>query len=173
MKWVLPFVLTATLNVCGEEGPTGAMSVGDQQEGNLTADDFDETYGVIADVVPVRYPGGSPVAVVVTSREIDPFAIVVSRQSPIGADGGLAGGGGACVILDAPHPLEVALYVSSAGAAPYGAYSVSLLDATDEVIAEHDCQTGAPPQDDTQGGTLTQVSRSASALDGERALTDS
>ena len=173
MKWVPTLVLIATLNVCGETGRADGMGVGDQQDGALTADDFDETYGVIADVVPVRYLGGRPVAVVVTSDLIDPFAIVVSRQSPIGADGGRAGGGGACVILDAPHPLDVALYVSSAGGEPYGSYRVSVLDATNAVIAEHDCQTGAPPADPTRGGTLTQVSHPAPAPDGTSALADS
>ena len=169
----MTFVFAATLNVCDQTGGAGRMGVGDRRDGTLTAGDFDETYGVIADVVPIRYPGGRPVAVVVTSQALDPFAIVVARQSPIGAGGGRAGGGGACVILDAPHPLDVLLYVSSAGRAPYGPYSVSVTDASEAVVAEHDCQTGAPPRDPTQGGTLTQASRSAPAPDGAGALTDS
>lgn len=130
--------------MCGRTaGEPGALAVGEHADGTLRADSEDYE-GVTTEAVPVRFEGGDPVAVVVTSDEMDPFAILAVRGAPIGASTGEAGGPGACVVLQAPHALDVMVYVSSAGAAPTGDFRVSVEPATDEVLATNDCQTGAP-----------------------------
>ena len=141
--------------VCGRAASGGALSVGQAFDGTLTAADVDEVHGVIAEPIEVRFEGGGPVAVVVTSDAMDPFAILAVRGAPVGAASGVAGGRGACVVLDAPHPLDVVVYVSSAGAAPGGDFRVSVEPATDRVRAAHDCQAAGPGGSSPGGRTLT------------------
>ena len=142
----LTVLLSASSALCGRAGAGPAavpLALGQHVDGTLTAESQDYE-GVTTEAVPVRYEGGAAVAVVVTSETMDPFAILAVRGAPVGADAGAAGGEGACVVLDAPHPLDVLVYVSSAGAAPLGDFRVSVERATDETIAAHDCQPGAP-----------------------------
>ncbi len=127
---------------CGRSASRGTLAAGDAFEGTLTADDVTDYEGVTTEAVELRYEGGAALAVVVTSAEMDPFAILAVGGSPVGVASGVAGGPGACVVLSAPHPLRVVVYVSSAGAEPYGPFRVSAEPATEQVIAEHDCQTG-------------------------------
>lgn len=133
---------SSLMPACGRSASRGALAVGDTFRGTLTADDVTDYDGVTTEAVEVRYEGGDAVAVVVTSGEMDPFAILAVAGAPIGAASGFAGGPGACVVVWAPHPLRVAVYVSSAGAEPYGEFRVSVEPATEQVLAEHDCQTG-------------------------------
>ena len=142
---LLSLVASASLT-CGRTAggaEPGALRVGEHADGTLSADSQDYE-GVTTEAVPVRFEGGEPVAVVVTSEAMDPFAILAVRGAPVGASSGEAGGPGACVVLAAPHPLDVLVYVSSAGASPTGDFRVSVEPATPEVLAAHDCQAGAP-----------------------------
>ena len=154
---VLSVLLSVSAGLCGRAGAGPAVAplgVGDHVDGTLTADSRDYE-GVTTEAVPVRYDGGAPVAVVVTSETMDPFAILAVRGAPVGADAGAAGGGGACVVLAAPHPLDVLVYVSSAGAAPFGDFRVAVEPATDRVLADHDCQPGAPSPGGSPPGERT------------------
>ena len=159
----LTVLLSTTASWCGRGVAPGPLAVGDTVDGTLTADDTDAYHGVTADVVAVRHDGASPIALVVTSATMEPFAIVAVRGAPAGADAGEAGGAGACVVIDAPHPLDLLLYVSSAGGAPHGDYRVSVEPATDDVVARHGCEPGAPPGPPEPGPTLTQGSPTAPA----------
>ena len=143
---LLSLALSIPSGLCGRAGggpAAGALVVGEHADGTLRADSQDYE-GLTTEAVPVRYEGGEPVAVVVTSETMDPFAIVAVRGAPIGAASGVAGGAGACVVLEAPHPLDALVYVSSAGAAATGDFRVAVEPATDGVLAAHDCQAAAP-----------------------------
>ena len=154
---VLGLALSLSSGLCGRTGGgPGTLAVGEHADGTLRADSQDYQ-GVTTEAVPVRYGGGAPVAVVVTSEAMDPFAILAVRGAPIGAASGVAGGPGACVVLEAPHPLDVLVYVSSAGAAPTGDFRVSVEPASQGVRAAHDCQPGAPPSSAPPGERTTTV----------------
>ncbi len=92
--------------------------------GTLSADDTDAHEGVTADAVDLSLAADQPVMVVVSSDVFAPFVIAAVRGAPLGADAGEVGARPACLTLSAPHPLEVRVYVSSAGGAAFGDYQI-------------------------------------------------
>lgn len=156
MRWPLLLLLLA-----GCADPP-ALAVGQQVDGTLSDGDERIHAGAVVDVVRVRVEAGQPAAVLVSSDDLAPFVIVAAPGGPLGASSGVAAGPPACVSVEAPHALDLLVYVSSAGGASYGGYRVAVAPYTEALAAAHACRAGAPDgHPETDEPTFTAGSRPA------------
>jgi len=134
---------------CAEPPP---LTVGQQVDGTLTADDEHIHSGAAVDMLRVHVGAGEAAAIIVTSEDVAPFLIVGAAGDPWGAASGVAAGPGACVTVTARAPLDVLVYVSSAGGAGYGGYRLAVAPFSHALAGLHGCEIGGPDDHPSDSG---------------------